>query len=682
MSPEYGGVSLLRKKVVMGVLKNISERTHNSDAETKKDRSNTAYGKLLAWIASDESEVRGELRGPHGKKKVDTAGHPWWKVMCLSGVDYFSTLGYQPAIAALAAGLLSPLVTLALVVVTLCGALPIYRRVARESHEGAGSIHMLERLLSRWKAKIFVLVLLGFTITDFMITITLSAADAAEHVTGNSLAPSWLQGQHMGITLFLLLLLTAVFLRGFDETINVAVWLVVSFLAVNVVVIIAGLWKVFTQPVLTVDWWTALTAQHSNPWLALGIIVLVFPKIALGMSGFETGVVVMPQIRGKGESRREKIENRVRGAQKLLTYAALTMSLLLVSSSFVTTLLIPQAEFQPGGAANGRALAYLAHDILGSGFGTLYDICTILILWFAGASAMSGLLNLVPRYLPRYGMAPEWARASRPLVLFFSALAIVITLLFNASVDAQGGAYATGVLVLMTSAAVAVTLSARVKKQPYAYVYYALVTLVFAYTTVANIFERPEGIRISAVFVLGIIVMSFISRALRAYERRIESVNFDHEALLYLNACRTHPIHLIAHRPDNFSRADYLEKRDRENWAHHIDEEQDVLFLEVAVMDPSQFSSELEVRLIEDGGQKILAASGASIANTIAAVALEIRDMTGQVPHIYLDWAAGTPIKNYLAFLFFGQGQVASTTHEVLRRAEPVLRKRPVVHVS
>lgn len=413
----------------MGVLKKISERTHNDDEEARQNRPQTSWGKIATWATADESAVHGELAGPHGKKKANEQGHSWWKVMCLSGVDYFSTLGYQPALAALAAGLLSPLVTLILVAVTLCGALPIYRRVARESHEGAGSIHMLERLLSRWKAKIFVLVLLGFTITDFMITITLSAADAAEHITGNPLAPSFLQHQHLGITLFLLLLLTAVFLRGFDETINVAVWLVAAFLAVNIVVICAGIWQVFTQPHLTGGWWAALTVQHSDPWLALGIIVLVFPKIALGMSGFETGVVVMPQIRGRGESRREKTESRVRGAQKLLTSAALIMSLLLVCSSFVTTLLIPQAEFAAGSQANGRALAYLAHELLGNGFGTVYDICTILILWFAGASAMSGLLNMVPRYLPRYGMAPEWARASRPLVLFFSALALVITLL-------------------------------------------------------------------------------------------------------------------------------------------------------------------------------------------------------------------------------------------------------------
>jgi hypothetical protein len=161
----------------------------------------------------------------------------------------------------------------------------------------------------------------------------------------------------------------------------------------------------------------------------------------------------MNHVQGDPDDTEERPLGRIRGTKKLLTTAALTMSVFLVASSLITTLLIPRKEFEPGGSANGRALAYLAHQYLGNAFGTVYDLSAITILWFAGASAMAGLLNLMPRYLPRYGMAPHWARAMRPTVLVFIAVAFVVTWIFKANVDAQGGAYATGVLVLITSAA-------------------------------------------------------------------------------------------------------------------------------------------------------------------------------------------------------------------------------------
>lgn len=237
--------------------------------------------------------------------------------------------------------------------------------------------------------------------------------------------------------------------------------LVGVFLLANLVVVSVAIVELVRHPVMLSDWWSVLTTQHGNPLFVVAVALLVFPKLALGLSGFETGVAVMPQIRGDESDTEAHPAGRIRGAKRLLTTAALIMSAFLVTSSITTVTLIPAAEFQEGGSANGRALAYLAHKYLGEGFGTGYDLITIAILWFAGASAMAGLLNLVPRYLPRFGMAPEWARATRPLVLVFTAIAFLVTIVFQASVDAQGAAYATGVLVLITSAAVAVTLHVR-----------------------------------------------------------------------------------------------------------------------------------------------------------------------------------------------------------------------------
>jgi hypothetical protein len=613
--------------------------------------------------------------------------HPWWKVMCLTGVDYFSTLGYQPGIAAVAAGVLSPVATLVLVALTLFGALPVYRRVAQESPHGQGSIAMLERLLSFWKGKLFVLVLLGFAATDFMITMTLSAADATAHIVENPHVPAVLHGHEVLITLALLALLGGVFLRGFTEAIGLAVALVAVYLSLNVVVIAVAFVHVLEQPHVVGDWRTAMATQHGSPVMIVALAVLVFPKLALGMSGFETGVAVMGHVDGSrghaGLDQQDELAGRIRGTKRLLTTAALVMSVFLVASSLVTTWLIAPVDFEDGGPANGRALALLAHRYLGDAFGSAYDLSTIAILWFAGASAMAGMLNLIPRYLPRYGMAPVWANAVRPLVLVLTAISFVVTMVFRADVNAQGGAYATGVLVLFTSAGVAVTIAARRAGQRRLAVAFAVITVVFGYTTVDNVLERPDGGRIGGFFIVAILAVSLGSRLHRVFEPRATEVVLDETAQIFVRDCARRTIRLVAHEPGPNTHAEYAEKVAQIRRDHDLPQDPDVIFVEVTVTDPSDFEGRIVVTgSVVGGSHRVMSLEASSVANALAALLLEIRDRAGVIPHVYFAWTEGNPLAQVLRFLLFGQGEVAPVTREVLRRAEPDRSRRPHVHVG
>ncbi|TGN72644.1 APC family permease [Streptomyces bauhiniae] len=641
--------------------------------------------RLRGWMLQGLSDMgkRGGLTGPHAEPEPPHRGQRWWRVMCLTGVDYFSTLGYQPGIAALAAGLLSPLATIVLVVVTLAGALPVYRRVAQESPHGQGSIAMLERLLSFWKGKLFVLTLLGFAATDFLITITLSAADASTHLVENPHLTGTLGGHQMLITLILVALLGAVFLKGFLEAMGVAVALVGIYLALNLVVVITGLWHVLTAEHVITDWTNALTVQHGNVFVMIGVALIVFPKLALGLSGFETGVAVMPHVQGDDGDTEERPAGRIRDTKKLLTTAAVIMSCFLITTSFITTLLIPAAEFKPGGQANGRALAFLAHEYLGNAFGTVYDVSTIAILWFAGASAMAGLLNLMPRYLPRYGMAPHWARAVRPMVIVFILIAFLVTWLFDANVDKQGGAYATGVLVLISSAAIAVTIAARKAGQRGWTIGFGVISAVFLYTTVANVIERPDGVKIGACFIAGIMLVSLLSRLARSFELRVTSVAMDPMAERFVRDMASRKIRFIANEPDNRDRAEYRDKIEQIRTDNDMPEQEDFVFVEVTVADPSEFETCLTVRgEVLHNRYRVLTVESSSIPNALAALLLHVRDLTGRTPHIFFEWTEGNPFANFLRFFLFGQGEVAPVTREVLREAEPDRARRPRVHTG
>jgi len=635
--------------------------------------------------------------------------------MCLCGVDYFSTLGYQPSIAFEGAGTLAPLATLVLVLVTLFGALPIYSHVAGETPDGVGSIGMIERMFSGWGAKLVVLVLIGFAATDFVITKTLSAADAAAHLISNPLyenhVPAWLQGQ-MPTTMFLLVLLGAMFLKGYGEVVGLATVLCTAFLGLSLVVVVASVFHLVTHPALLQHWFAEISSGRyhlghaplagTGPWVAMGIAVLVFPKLALGLSGFETGVLHIHMVRGT-EAHPHDERARIANTRRMMLVSALIMSFFLIGSSLATgtNTLIPAEELtlEPvKGKAMDRALAYLAHGesphaicpLFGRVFGTIYDVSTILILWFAGASAMGGLLNMVPRYLPRYGMAPDWAAAYRPLVLAFTIINLLVTLAFRADVSAQGGAYATGVLVLMTSACIASFLH-EMRKTPepghglglYAQrLGFGLITLVFVYTTLANMIERPDGIIIASIFIATVMAISFTSRFFRSDELRLKAFRFSDPAdrmlwtdIVLEGAFRV----LVPHRPGSRSLADKEAEIRRK---HRIPESVPLVFLEVHYGDVSEFQNAPIISARQEGTRFVIVARDVvSVSHTIAQVAMEMTK--GGAPlDIIFGWSKGSSLKLALDYVLFGQGDVPNRVVDLLDKAIADPAQRPTVIVG
>ncbi|MEX0677886.1 MAG: hypothetical protein WD063_12465 [Pirellulales bacterium] len=635
----------------------------------------------------------------------------WLWVMCMTGVDYFSTLGYQPSIAFEAAGVLAPLATVVLVLVTLLGALPVYAHVARCSPNGQGSIAILERLVHGWRGKTMVLALLGFAATDFVLTKTLSAADAAVHFIHNPLwqrAPAFVRAwseeqQRVALTITLLVVLGATFFRGFKEVIGLAVVVVTSYLALNLLVIGSGLVYLVRNGSLVATWYSNVVEgnwyiEHSpvagHDTLAIvAVSVLLFPKLALGLSGFETGVAVMPLIQGDPDDKPEMPRGRIRNTRKLLATAAGVMSLFLLGSAIVTATLIPPGELLQSGPAADRALAYLAHGegpnainpLFGEAFGTLYDLSTVIILSFAGLSAMAALLNLVPQYLPRYGMAPEWTRAVRPLVLLFTAINLLVTWVFDADVEAQAGAYATGVLVLISSACTATVIDLYrqrsgwwFRRMPW---FFLAITLVFFFTTAANMIERPDGIKIASWFIVAIIVASFGSRLKRSTELRFKAFEFADNNSRFLWDSLKHlefPV-LVPHRP---GRRGLDDKEPSIRRRHRLAADVPIVFVEAVLGDPSEFQQSPLMEIKQEEGRFVLKVSRcASIAHAIATIALEL-SRVGTPPEIHFGWSDESELSAAAGFFLFGEGNVPWRVRDLIRKAEPDPSRHPRVIIG
>jgi hypothetical protein len=335
---------------------------------------------------------------------------------------------------------------------------------------------------------------------------------------------------------------------------------------------------------------------------------------------------------------------------------------MLILSSFVTTMLISQADYRIGGKASGRAIAFLAHKYMGTAFGTVYDVSTILILGLAGASAMAGLLHVIPRYLPRFGMAPRWASLSRPLVLVLFAIDIIITLVFRANVEAQSGAYATGVLVLILSAAFAATLASWRERRYLLSAYCAILCIVFLYTLVDNCLERPDGLIIGAIFTVLLIAACMLSRSLRSVELRITEGYFsDLESWELGPELRGKKVHLI---PMKDSSAASRQKK-REEIAKHYNVKGPFFFVHVNLLDNrSEFTAPLEALIRKEGSDYYGEIRGAiAIANSLAFVSECIDPIS-----VFIGLTRRDLMAQALRYIVFGEGETGLMVYTILLR--------------
>lgn len=667
------------------------------------------------------------------------AGSAWWLVLCLIGLDYFSTLAYLPSLAVAAVGPLAPLAAAAVAIVTLGAALPVYAYVAGRSPHGRGATGLLERQVPGWKGKLAVLLLLSFVATDYVVTQNLSIADAAEHVRANPVfsvqVNSWLDRHWHPETWFVspwwhrlirlvdrqlavALILSAATLaswawwrRGSPQTfLRVAAAVVISYLLMNAIVLVSALayiagdgWPLWLEwrsdARLSLQTESGVLGMQAG-WTALQLALVSFPYVALGLSGFELSMAVTPLVQGAVDDVAETPRGRIRNMRKLLVAAASITSLSLLVAVLAVTVLVPQGACSDGGPAMHRALAYLAHGgalangrpasaingLFGPAFGTAYDAVTILILCLAGACVTIALRDYVPEFMQRLGMEVTWAHKLGVKLRFFNVVVLVVVVAFRAKLAALQWVYVTSVLVLLAGGALAAL--ADVRKRIVAgwlrlslAMPFTLAVVFFACMALLTVTISRSGLEIAAAFAVGILATSLVSRWIRSTELRFDGFEFaDGESRQRWEQCCAHDFQvLVPHRPGLHSRA---EKVNTIRQRHRLAADVPVIVIEASLGDPSDFLHRplMQVRRI-DGFDLIQVARCVSIAHVLAAIGLEM-SQAGRPAEFHFGWSDESPMAANLSFLLFGEGNIPWMVRELLRASSLPAGRRPAVVIG
>ena len=671
------------------------------------------------------------------------AANAWPLVLCLVGVDYFSTLAYLPSIAVDAAGSFAPLAAGGVVLITFLLALPVYWYVVARSPDGRGATGLLEDLTPGWRGKLVVLTLLGFAAADFVITRSLSVADAAVHLLHNPhgqrllarlpndlllddhviwppleyllrqlLDPQVATTLGLSIASFVAWRLLK---RGVTRAMLLATVCAVScYLALLALVITSALIYIVRHPEIFYAWRDSLTAVSlpddggdagssvyvtAQAWL--GMALWSFPQMALGLSGFEMILTVVPQVKGGAGSEADVLAGRVRNARKLMVASAAIMAVYLVSAVLVTTLLVPDAALASGGAAEHRALAYVAHGsplvggasggalnpLFGERFGDLFDLSSAAVLCLAGASVTMGLQNLLPHYLHRLGMDVSWAGKVGVIMLLLNAIVLVVTVVFHASPWSQQWAYATSVLVLLAGAALAAAkhLSRRAPRGVKRVLLAALFSFAGAFFLVMTgltVMINQSGLAIALAFVIGILVSSFISRWIRSTELRFEGFEFADELAgrRWGELCRSGPKVLAPHRPGLISLAQKCHDLKHD---YRLDPAIPLIFIEAELGDPSNFYQKPFMKIERDGELEVIRVSRCvSIAHVLAAICLELCRDGGEPPEIIFGWSHEPPLAANLNFLLLGEGNIPWMVKALVRKAMPPAARQPRILIG